>query len=417
MNKIKSIKGTYDILPGDVETWQFVEDTVRKWMRIYACFEIRTPIFEQTSLFARSIGEDTDIVGKEMYTFTDMGSRSLTLRPEGTASVIRSFIEHSLDQRGLPQNLWYMGPMFRQERPQKGRQRQFHQFGVEMVGSASPMTDVQAMALFDSIAGDLGLDERMYSINSLGGDDSREAYRSALVAFLDSVEDRLCEDCKRRKGTNPLRVLDCKNPGCNEAVHDSENLPKSVDSLTEDDRSYYDAVKKLLEESGIAFEEDPFLVRGLDYYTGVVFEMKYTGLGAQSAIMGGGRYNKLIKQLGGPDLPAVGFACGMERLVMVMQANDNVKSQAVDVYVVNSGTDVDTKALRYVMKLRKQGNSAATDHLGRSVKAQMRTASKLNVRYVLFPEEGEGQVGIRNMERSDQETLPFEEFLTIVKNN
>ncbi len=415
MNKIQAIKGTFDILPGDVEIWQHVESTVRKWMRIFGCFEIRTPVFEKTDLFARSIGEDTDIVGKEMYTFKDMGDRSLTLRPEGTASVIRAFIENSLDQRGLPQQLWYMGPMFRQERPQKGRQRQFHQFGVEIIGSPSPMTDVQAMSLFDCIAGELGLDERSFSVNSLGGDESRDAYKKSLLLFLDTVEDSLCEDCRRRKTTNPLRVLDCKVPGCNEAVHNAKNLPRTVDSLTDEDRSHYDAVLSMLTKKGIVFEEDPFLVRGLDYYTGVVFEMKYSGLGSQSAIMGGGRYDKLVKQLGGQELPAVGFACGMERLVMVLKEKEIAAAEGIDVYVVNVAGDGDYTAFDYTDALQKHEVSAMTDHMGRSVKAQMRTASKLNARYVLFPEEDDGMVSAKDMNESNQETMSFIAFLEKMK--
>jgi len=289
MESIKAVKGTYDILPGEVELWQEVERVVRGTMELYGYSEIRTPIFEETGLFARSIGEDTDIVGKEMYTFKDMGERSLTLRPEGTASVVRAFIEHSLHQKGLAAKLWYMGTMFRQERPQKGRQRQFHQFGVEVIGTSSPMADADVMILFDDIAKKLGLANGEYLINSLGGPESRKLYVQKLAGFLDRIEEKLCDDCKRRKVTNPLRVLDCKVPGCRKVVHESGELPKPVDFLIPSDRSYYEYVKDYLKMSGISYIEDPFLVRGLDYYTSIVFEMNYEGLGAQSAIMGGGR--------------------------------------------------------------------------------------------------------------------------------
>jgi len=418
MSKIQAIKGTYDILPGDVETWQEIECVVREVMNVFGFNEIRTPVFEDTSLFARSIGEDTDIVGKEMYTFIDKGNRSLTLRPEGTASVVRSFIEHAMDQRGLPQKLWYMGPMFRQERPQKGRQRQFHQFGVEVIGSSSAMVDAEVIVLFDAISLRLGLDNRTFAINSIGGDESRMSYRDALTSFLDTVEDRLCGDCQRRKTTNPLRVLDCKVPGCREAVHGAENLPCTVDYLTEDDRDHFEKVQEQLTAQSISYTCDYTLVRGLDYYTGTVFEMHYEGLGAQSAVMGGGRYDRLVGQLGGKDHPAVGFACGMERLVMAMNAAQQSKSSRnVQVYVVNALADSMVRAMNYLQAIRGAGYTADMDFMGRSMKAQLKSASRSGAMFAVIIEPEEDMVSVRDMEKSEQNTMSFREFIQIMGNS
>ncbi|MFC1539524.1 histidine--tRNA ligase [Candidatus Latescibacterota bacterium] len=419
MGNIKAIKGTYDILPEDTEGyWQYIEEVVREVMRLYGYSEIRTPIFEDTALFKRSIGEDTDIVGKEMYMFTDMGNRSITLRPEGTASVVRSFNEHHLDQKGLPQKLWYMGPMFRQERPQKGRQRQFHQFGVEVIGSSSPMLDAEVMILFDAIAGKLGLDGRKYLINSLGGQESRVAFRAALVNFLDTVESSLCEDCRRRKVSNPLRVLDCKVPQCHEVLDNAKELPRTIDYLTVADREHFETVQSYLKKFGIGFEIDYSLVRGLDYYTGTVFEMNDAGLGAQSAVMAGGRYDNLVSELGGKNLPAVGFACGIERLIMAVKdiIPDTKNLRKVDVFVIYPGLDLRDKAMECCFELRKAGYSADMDYLDKSMKAQMKTTSKLGVKYAIIVEPDKGVVSVRNMDESKQEKVLFSEFIDKLRN-
>ena len=422
MGQFQAIKGTNDILPGEVETWQRIEQTVQTVMRLYGYHELRVPIFEDTGLFARSIGEDTDIVGKEMYTFRDMGDRSITLRPEGTASVVRAFIEHSLDQRGLPQKLWYIGPMFRQERPQKGRQRQFHQFGVEALGSSDPRIDAEVMMLFDSICDRLGLDNRTFSINSIGGSESRDAYREALVGFLDTIENSLCEDCKRRKLTNPLRVLDCKAPGCIEALHNSvtprfnRGAPRTVDYLTESDRNDFESIQRYLKAANIAFSLDYSLVRGLDYYTGTVFEVKYKGLGAQSAIMGGGRYDTLVEQLGGPAVPAVGFACGIERLILAMQKTGAAESakQSADIYFISVDEHTRDRVMRYLRAVRSLGIAADCDYAGRSMKAQMKAAARSGARYAVIVEPESDVVSVRDMEKSEQQVMAFDEFLTLV---
>jgi histidyl-tRNA synthetase len=419
MDKIKAIKGTYDILPEDAEGyWHTIEEVVRDVMRLYGYSEIRTPVFEDTALFKRSIGEDTDIVGKEMYSFTDMGNRSITLRPEGTASVVRSFNENHLDQKGLPQKLWYMGPMFRQERPQKGRQRQFHQFGVEVIGSSSPMLDAEVILLFDTIAERLGLEDREFLVNSLGGPESREAYRDALVKFLDTVEDRLCGDCKRRKETNPLRVLDCKVPSCREALDSAGDLPVSVDYLTDKDKGHFRDVTRYLHNFNIRVKHDHTLVRGLDYYTGTVFEMHYSGLGAQSAVMAGGRYDNLVGELGGKDMQAVGFACGIERLVIALKAavSDKKYLRDIEVLVVYPGLDLRDTAMEFCRDLRAAGISADMDFLDRSMKAQMKTISKLDAKYVMIVEPEEGMVSVKDLKASTQEKMTFAAFCKQLQN-
>ncbi len=417
MDKIQAIKGTNDILTGDIGIWQLIERVIREKMRVFGYGEIRTPVFEATSLFARSIGKDTDIVGKEMYTFEDMGRRSLTLRPEGTASVVRSFIEHSLDQRGLPQKLWYMGPMFRQERPQKGRQRQFHQFGVEVIGSSSPLVDAEVMQLFDCIAGDLGIVDRVYAINCLGGSESRAAYRDALVGYLDTVEALVCPDCRRRKLTNPLRVLDCKVPGCREVFDVSRGLPKTIDYLVDSDRAEFDRVMSYLETIGIRYTVDYSLVRGLDYYTGTVFEMNCAGLGSQSTVVGGGRYDNLVRELGGPDLPAVGFACGLERLILALKETGagQEHSRTIQVYLVTTEDSLQEKAMKYLQSVRNLGYSADMDYQHRSMKAQMKTAGKLGAKYVLILDGVGENVTVRNMQASEQTDIPFEDFLSLIE--
>lgn len=419
MALINAVKGTYDILPDEIGLWHRVEKTVRDTMRLFAFTEIRTPIFEETTLFTRSIGEETDIVSKEMYTFRDMGDRNLTLRPEGTASVVRSFIEKSLDQNGLPQRLWYMGPMFRQERPQKGRQRQFHQFGVEVIGSQSMAVDAEVMRLFDVIAGKLGIENRMFRINCLGGSESRDSYRAALTAFLEKLEGRLCDDCKRRKVTNPLRVLDCKVPGCREVLKIENGLPKTVDYLSENDRIDFESVQLYMDALGLPFEADYSLVRGLDYYTGTVFEMNSDVLGSQSAIMGGGRYNGLIGQLGGQNLPAVGFACGMERLILILKhfEKDYSGKKAAQFFVALADGDSRAKALKIADSLRLKGFSVETECLDRSLKAQMKAASRISAKYVVIVYSDRSEITLRSMDVSEQRDISPEELMDVIEND
>jgi len=306
--------------------------------------------------------------------------------------------------------------MFRQERPQKGRQRQFHQFGVESVGAKSPLMDAEVMILFNDIAEKLGIGERVYLLNSVGGTESRSRYREALVVFLASVHDQLCEDCWRRMLNNPLRVLDCKVPGCRDAVHGSPDIPHTTEYLTESDLSHFEEVKNCLENCKIEFTEDYSLVRGLDYYTGTVFEMQCKGLGAQSSVMGGGRYDNLVKELGGPDMPAVGFACGVERLILAVQAAGAVSGQKkpVPVFIATTGPEHRLAAVSYLSKLRNLGYYTEMDYLDRSLKSQMKTASRLQARYVLIVESAGGRLTVRDMELSEQKSITFDEFMKIV---
>jgi histidyl-tRNA synthetase len=305
--------------------------------------------------------------------------------------------------------------MFRQERPQKGRQRQFHQFGVEALGSASPLMDAEVMILFDTIAEKLGIKERIYLLNSVGGAASRARYKDALMAFLSTVEKGLCEDCRRRQHTNPLRVLDCKVPGCRELIHGAKALPRTVEYLVDSDILHYEQVKKIMSDRGVRFREDYTLVRGLDYYTGPVFEMQYEGIGAQSAIMGGGRYDTLVRELGGADLPAVGFACGIERLILAMQTSSPAVTEQPSrmVYLIASHPEVRDRTVEYLYRLRSLGNPAEMDYLDRSMKAQMKTAARLNARYTLIVEQE--TVTVRDMEKSEQESMTFENFLEKVR--
>ncbi|MEQ1628788.1 MAG: histidine--tRNA ligase, partial [Nitrospira sp.] len=315
MDTIKGIKGVKDILPEETPRWRFIEDAARRWALAYGYQEIRIPIFELTALFARSIGAATDIVEKEMYTFPDRDGTSLTLRPEGTAGTVRAFIEHNRAAEPLPQKYFYIGPMFRHERPQAGRLRQFHQFGVESFGTADPRVDVEAIALLWRLLSDLGLPDLTLEINSLGGTGDRAAYKPILLAFLSQHEASLCANCRRRMETNPLRVLDCKIPDCRAAT---ESAPKLTEHLSPEARAHFDQVLAGLTAIGVPYQLNPRLVRGLDYYCLTSFEITSTHLGAQNAVGAGGRYDGLVETLGGPSVPAIGFAVGLERVSLML---------------------------------------------------------------------------------------------------
>ena len=315
MDTIKGIKGVKDILPEETPRWRFIEDAARRWALCYGYQEIRIPIFELTALFARSIGAATDIVEKEMYTFPDRDGTSLTLRPEGTAGTVRAFIEHNRAADPLPQKYFYIGPMFRHERPQAGRLRQFHQFGVESFGTSDPRADVEVIALLWRLLSDLALPDLTLEINSLGSSGDRAAYKPILLAFLKQQESQLCANCRRRMDTNPLRVLDCKVPDCRAAT---ESAPRLTDHLSPEARAHFDQVLAGLVAIGIPYRLNPRLVRGLDYYCLTSFEITSTHLGAQNAVGAGGRYDGLVETLGGPSVPAVGFALGLERVSLML---------------------------------------------------------------------------------------------------
>ena len=376
---VKVPLGTEDILPEQAVLWQKVEAAARGLFGRYGYGEIRTPIFESTRLFVRSIGEATDIVEKEMYTFGS-GDESFTLRPEATAPVVRAYLEHNLHKTKSFQKLYYIGPMFRHERPQAGRKRQFHQIGVEAIGACDPLLDAEVIILVCHLLDELGIRGYRVRLNAIGTPASRGGYRDLIKAELAAQQDKLCPDCRRRLDRNVFRVLDCKNEPC---VAISRRLPRILDHLPEAERVHFAHVAKALRSTHVPFEEDPFLVRGFDYYTGVVFEITHGALGAQDALCGGGRYDNLIADLGGPSLGAVGWALGVERLLMALQAAGAAAEGApLDLYIVTMGEPARIAAIEYLSKLRRAGLAADTDYEGRSLKAQMRTADKLRARFV-----------------------------------
>ena len=350
MGSIKVARGTRDILPDEVGYWQQVEATAREQLHRAAYQELRTPIFEQTALFERGIGEATDVVGKEMYTFLDRRDRSLTLRPEGTAGAVRAFIEHRLHAQGTVQRLWYMGPMFRYERPQHGRQRQFHQLGVEVLGSADPRADVEVIAIAANLLNTLGIQGWTLDLNSVGTVGDRQQYREALVTYFTPYIQDLDPDSQERLHRNPLRILDSKDPKTKTIAQDAPNI---MDYLGPDSRNHFDQVQHLLSTLEIPYQLNPCLVRGLDYYTHTAFEFVLMDLGAQSTVCGGGRYDGLVAELGGPDTPAVGWAIGLERLILSMQQHAQDTRHPLDCYCVARGPEAEAQALCLAHRLRQ----------------------------------------------------------------
>ncbi|MNM97371.1 Histidine--tRNA ligase [compost metagenome] len=397
--------GTQDILPGTVEKWQYIEEKARDLCRRFNYREIRTPIFEQTSLFERGVGETTDIVEKEMYTFLDKGERSMTLRPEGTAGVVRSYVENKLYGEPDVSKLYYIGPMFRYERPQAGRQRQFHQFGIEAFGATDPAIDAEVVALGYLFCRELGLQGVKVEINSVGNPAVRAAYRETLLGFLMPMKDTLCQDCQSRMERNPLRVLDCK-------IDQDKfiNAPSILDSLDEECTVHFAKVQELLTAMGVDYTINHRLVRGLDYYTHTAFEYKAQGIGAIDTIGGGGRYNGLVAEIGGPDQPGIGFGIGLERIALILEKQE-IQLGAVkplDVYFVALGESADKEITTQLYKLRQAGFSAERDYLGRKMKAQMKSADRMQARYtaILGDDELErGEISLKSMENGEQRTV------------
>jgi histidyl-tRNA synthetase len=402
--KIKAVNGFKDILPEDTPCWQHMERTARDIFARFGLREIRTPILEKTELFIRSIGEATDIVEKEMYTFTDKG---ITMRPEATASILRAFIEHGLHVRQPVQRLYQIGPMFRHERPQKGRLRQFHQMDVEIIGASEPQVDAELMAMGSLLLDELGVSTSL-EINSLGCPECRPGFRTELISHLESLQDKLCKDCQRRLTTNPLRALDCKNPGCRTIVQDAPSILNHLCPACDD---HFAKVKEGLDQLGIAYTENRFMVRGLDYYTRTTFEFITGDLGAQAAVGAGGRYDGLLAQLGGPELPGIGFALGMERLALLMEQQDSMHEQpATDLFIAALGPEAARHAAKLAHDLRKAGLRAAMDHSGRSLKAQMKQAGRIHSRFTLIigdRELEEQKAVLRNMHSQEQEDFPL----------
>ncbi|MCI7090948.1 MAG: histidine--tRNA ligase [Veillonellaceae bacterium] len=410
-------RGTKDILPDTVGDWNYVEGEIRELCRRFGYSEIRTPIFEHTELFQRGIGEGTDVVDKEMYTFTDRGERSITLRPENTASAVRAYLQNKLYAQSNLVKLFYIGSMFRYDRPQAGRMREFHQFGVEALGEANPAVDAEVILLAMNLLEGLGLKDLELSINSVGCPKCRSKYRTMLQDFFrDKLED-LCEDCRSRFERSPLRILDCKKDSDKPYMADA---PKITDCLCEECAEHFAKLKELLTSAGISFTHDPRLVRGLDYYTKTAFEIKYPPLGAQSAVAGGGRYDGLIEEMGGNPTPAVGFATGLERLLLALESQNLLpeKNRSVDAYVVALGETAQAEGFKLLNSLRQQGLSAAMDFAGRSMKAQMKQANKLGAKYsVILGEDeiAEGVVMLRSMEDSSQAKVPMNQVAEKIK--
>ena len=410
-------RGTNDILPGETEKWQWLENEIRRLCREYGYREIRTPVFEHTILFRRGVGEDTDVVEKEMYTFFDRGETSLTLRPEGTAAVVRAYIENGLYNQPQPVKLYYVGPMFRYDRPQAGRYRQFHQFGVEVIGTRDPCLDVELLAMASDFCQRLGLWGVDLQINSVGCPSCRPLYREELRRFLADRKEGLCDNCRRRAERNPLRVLDCKETACQEKIKDA---PVPLKFLCPACAEHFAAVEEGLKTVGVAYSINPRLVRGLDYYTLTAFELVFKGIGAQNSIGGGGRYDGLVEECGGPAAPGAGFAFGLERLLLALAeaGADLPLDGGIEVFVAVLGREARLAALKILQMLRAQGLSADMDYLGRSLKAQMKVAGKSGAPFALLvggEELARGAVVVRDMRESSQAEVPVEEAADYLK--
>ena len=404
MDKIQSIKGTHDILPNESEKWKDLEDIIYKPCDLFGFKEIRTPIFEKTNLFLRGIGEVTDIVSKEMYSWQDRDGSNLTLRPELTASVVRSYIQHNLQNQSSSQRLFYMGPLFRRERPQKGRQRQFHQFGVEAFGSENPEQDVEIISIAGHLLSLLGISNKVQlKINSIGSNECRKNYRKALLDFIKPHFNLLSEVSKVRFEKNPLRILDTKNPEEKKVL---SNAPKISDYYTNEDKTHFQTILKFLGCLNIPYNIDLGLVRGLDYYTRTVFEFTSNSLGAQDALLGGGRYDNLVQDLGGKGVPGIGFAAGIERLLLILEAEKyNFKKHTPDIYFICIEQNAIQVMLSISKKLREKNYIVVFDLLRRSLKAQMREANKFKVRYVIIIGEEElahKKVTIKDLQKKAQ---------------
>lgn len=412
-------RGTRDILPGEIENWHRLEEATRRVFHAFGYGEIRTPLFEHTELFLRGIGEATDIVQKEMYTFVDRGDRSITLRPEGTAPVVRAYLQHKLYARAQPQKLYYIGAMFRYERPQAGRYRQFHQLGAEALGTANPAADVEMIAMPLVLYEEMGLRDVHVLLNSIGCPQCRPRYRSTLQEHLADRRDELCATCQDRYERNPLRILDCKVERCRELT---EDVPSIIDYLCEECASHFEKVQLYLDRLDVAYRLEKRLVRGFDYYTKTVFELISPHLGAQDAVGGGGRYDGLAAETGGPDTPGVGFAVGMERLLLALEAEGRAAAgtPAPDVYVVALSDDDRADVVALAHRLRRAGVRAEMDYGSRSVRAQMRAADQSGAASVLIvggEEAARGVVKLRDMKAGTEREVPADHVLEVWKHD
>ncbi len=414
----KAPKGTKDVLPAQSSKWHYVESVIRDICARFGYREIRTPVFEHTELFLRGVGDTTDIVQKEMYTFDDKGGRSLTLKPEGTAGVVRSFVENSLFSGAQPTKMYYLStPVFRYERPQAGRLREHHQFGVEVFGSQGPSIDAEVITVALSLFHTLGINGLALNINSIGCKECRPAYNAALREYLKQREDSLCRNCRERMVTNPLRTLDCKEETCRDIVREA---PVMLDCLCDECAAHFEGLKKRLEAAGIGYSVNPFIVRGLDYYSKTVFEIISTDIGAQGTVCGGGRYDGLVEELGGPSMPGIGFGLGIERLLLVLESLGIALPEPglCDAYVCTLGDAAEVEGFCVTKRLREAGIKAECDHMGRSLKAQLKYAAKLGARFTVIIGDDELSKGIavvRDMQLSEEKTVPLAELNQMIK--
>lgn len=407
-----AIKGTLDVLPKEIYKIQYVESAVREIAENFGFYEMRTPVFEHTELFQRSVGETTDVVQKEMYTFADKGGRSITLRPEGTAGAARAFLENGLFNEALPQKIYYLTSCYRYEKPQAGRLREFHQFGVEAFGAGSPAQDAEIIALANEVFNYLGVKNLTLEINSIGCPTCRAAYQKALKAYFENYKSELCETCKGRLDRNPMRILDCKSPVCSKIA---AGAPKILDYLCDDCRAHFDAVQQYLNTMQIDFTVNPEIVRGLDYYTRTVFEFVSNEIGAQGTVCGGGRYDGLLEELGGKPMPACGFGMGLERLLLLMDAQNTPfpDRKGCDIYFASMGDKANLEAARLALDLRNEGLAAQFDTVGRGLKAQMKYADKLGALYTVVFGDNEletRKAQLKNMKDGTLTEISLDDF-------
>lgn len=410
----KAVKGTKDVLPSEVYKNQYIESTALDVAERFGFKEIRTPVFEHTELFQRGVGDTTDVVQKEMYTFDDKGGRSITLRPEGTAGAARSFLENGLCNETLPQKVCYLTSCYRYEKPQSGRLREFHQFGVECFGAESPLADAEIISLANTFFKELGVKDLSLEINSIGCPKCRAEYHKALRQYFESRKDDLCDTCKDRLERNPMRILDCKSPVCSEIAKDA---PVVLDYLCDDCKEHFEKVKSYLNTLNIKFTVNPKIVRGLDYYTKTVFEFVSNAIGAQGTVCGGGRYDGLIEELGGQRTPSLGFGLGIERLMLLMEAQgcEFPKQSVPDLFIVSMGEKATLKAVEIANDMREEGFTCLYDVNGRGLRAQMKYANKLGAKYTVVLGEDEVQSGIaklKNMESGEETEIALPTFVS-----
>ncbi len=415
---IRAPRGTKDVLPCETYKWEYIESIFRNICKKFGYKEIRTPMFEHTKLFERGVGETTDVVQKEMYTFEDKSGRSITLKPEGTASVVRAFIENKMYADAQPTKLFYVIPCFRYEKPQAGRLRQFHQFGIEVFGTRKPSIDVEVMSIVSMFYDKIGIKNIELNINSIGCPECRENYNKILQEYLTKKIDSLCNACKDRYDKNPMRILDCKNPKCKEELKD---VPLMIEYLCDECENHFEQVKSYLDLLNIEYVVNPKIVRGLDYYTKTAFEFVSYEIGAQGTVCGGGRYDGLVKDIGGPEIPGIGFGMGIERLLMTME-NNNItipNKNELDIFIVTIGEKANEEAFKLLYSLREENISADKDHMDRSIRSQFKYSNKINATYTIVIGEDEinkDVVSLKDMKTGDQEEVKLSNLIQILKN-